>query len=125
MADVTLKTIDDLEYYQGPHAVAGIQFKYAAKGLGVGAWGMNVLVIEPGCTHYPEHDHKTDRQEEVYVVLEGDATLQVGDKTLPLERGMMARVGPEERRKIMPGPQGVTVLAIGATKGEAYQPKTG
>jgi mannose-6-phosphate isomerase-like protein (cupin superfamily) len=84
---------------------------------------MNVLEIDPGCDRYPEHDHLKDGQEEVYVVLRGSATLHSGGRDYPLEAGAMICVPPSERRKINPGPQGVTVLALGATPGKAYEPR--
>jgi mannose-6-phosphate isomerase-like protein (cupin superfamily) len=120
MNDVTVKRVDELERYQGPHAIPGMQFLYAARDLGVTAWGMNVLKLEPHCGNYPEHDHTADGQEEVYVLLQGSATLWAGERQWPLEPGSLARVGPKLKRKIVPGPKGATVLAIGATPGKAY-----
>ncbi|MBI3992180.1 MAG: hypothetical protein HY342_02820 [Candidatus Lambdaproteobacteria bacterium] len=120
MADVTVKHVDELAHYDGPHALAGIKFCYAAKGLGVTAWGMNVLKLAPNVTNYPAHDHLKDGQEEVYVLLEGTATLRAGGQSWPLSPGSMARVGPGEKRTLLPGGQGATVLAIGATPGQAY-----
>ncbi len=123
MADVQVKRIEEIEFFQGPKAIPGIRFHPAARALGVTAWGMNVLEIEPGCTGYPEHDHARDGQEEVYVVLRGGATLTAGDESVELAAGMLVRVGPEQRRKIVPGPDGVTLLAIGGTPGKAYEPR--
>jgi mannose-6-phosphate isomerase-like protein (cupin superfamily) len=123
MADVQVKRIDEIDFYKGPNAVAGIRFHPAARALGVTAWGMNVLEIDAGCTGYPEHDHQRDGQEEVYVVLRGSATLEAGDETVELAAGTLARVGPRQRRKLVPGPEGVTLLAIGATPGKAYEPR--
>ncbi len=123
MSDVQVKRIEDIEFYQGPNAVPGIRFHSAARSLGVTAWGMNVLEIEPGCTGYPEHDHARDGQEEVYVVLRGSATLTAGDGSIDLGEGTLVRVGPGQRRKFLPGAQGVTLLAIGGTPGKAYEPR--
>ena len=123
MADVTKKAISELNYYQGEYAIPGIKFRYAAKDLGVSAWGMNVLEIDAGVTAYPEHDHTKDGQEEVYVLLRGSATLKAGDEEWPLEVGTLVRVGPSTTRKILPGPGGATVLAIGGTPGQAYPAK--
>lgn len=120
MADVKARRIEEIPYYQGPNAIAGIRFHAAARELGVTAWGMNVLEIEAGCAAYPEHDHLKDRQEEVYVVLKGSGTMDAGGDHVELAEGMLVRVGPSTRRKILPGPQGITVLAIGATPGQAY-----
>ena len=123
MADVQVKRIDDIDYYKGPNAIPGIRFHSAGRSLGVTAWGMNVLEIEPGCTGYPEHDHERDGQEEVYVVLRGSATLKAGDQSIDLAEGALVRVGPTQRRKFLPGEHGVTLLAIGATPGKAYEPR--
>jgi uncharacterized cupin superfamily protein len=120
MDDVTVKHYDDIPYFQGPSAISGIRFHMAGRDLGVSAWGMNVLEIDAGCTGYPEHDHVGDGQEEVYVVLRGSGTLKSGDDETPLRVGALARVGPGCKRKILPGPEGVVVLAIGATPGKAY-----
>ena len=123
MADLTLKKIEEIAPYAGPNAIPGMRFRPAARALGITAWGMNVFEIDPGCEKYPEHDHLKDGQEEVYVVLRGSATLRSGGRDYPLETGAMIRVPPSEKRKISPGPQGATVLALGATPGKAYEPR--
>jgi hypothetical protein len=92
--------------------------------LGVTAWGMQVLTLPPSWEGYPEHDHGPDafdpNQEEVYIPLEGAATLIVGDEAFELRPGTMARVGPEQRRRIVPGPDGVRFVALGGAPG-AFQ----
>lgn len=123
MTDVTLKQVSDLDYYKGERAIPGMKFRSAARELGVTAWGMNVIEIDAGCKSYPEHDHLKDGQEEVYVVLEGSAMMQSGSEKWSLEVGSLVRVGPGAKRKFMPGPNGVTLLAIGATPGKAYEPR--
>jgi len=115
MPDVTVKRIEDLESYQG-------QFLYAGRGLGVTAWGMNVQRLPPNWKDYPDHDHAQDEQEEVYVVLQGSATLTAGEKSWDLKPGTLARVGPAQKRKIVPGSEGVVLLALGGTPGKAYKP---
>ncbi|HYV47057.1 MAG TPA: cupin domain-containing protein [Myxococcaceae bacterium] len=121
MADVTIKQIDEMDHYQGPNALPGIMFRSAGRQLGVSAWGMNVLDLEPGCASYPEHDHTKDGQEEVYVVLRGAATLHAGDERFELKVGEMVRVAPGQKRKFVAGPEGLRLLALGATPGQAYQ----
>ena len=119
MADVTIKRFDDLESYKGEG-----RFRYAAKSLGVSSWGMNILKLPAHWSDYPDHDHAKDGQEEVYLVLEGSASLQAGDEAFTLERGLLARVGPGQKRKIVPGPNGVTLLALGGSPGKAYVPRS-
>jgi uncharacterized cupin superfamily protein len=120
MGDVKAKTLDEIPFYKGASAIPGIKFYSAGRELGVTAWGMNVLEIDAGCTAYPEHDHLKDGQEEVYVVLRGSGTLDTGDDTTALTAGTLVRVGPSQKRKILPGPRGIAVLAIGGTPGHAY-----
>lgn len=115
MADINVKRFDELENYGG-------QFLYAGRGLGVTAWGMNVLKLPPNWMDYPDHDHAADGQEEVYVVLQGSGTLQAGGESWHLEPGTLARVGSGQKRKIVPGAEGVTLLALGGTPGKAYEP---
>jgi mannose-6-phosphate isomerase-like protein (cupin superfamily) len=121
MSDTKARTIEEIPYYQGPNAIPGIRFRTAARELGVTAWGMSVLEIDSGCTAYPEHDHQKDGQEEVYVVLRGSGTMELAGETTPLSTGTLVRVGPSQKRKILPGPEGIAVLAIGATPGKAYE----
>ncbi len=117
MADVTVKKFSELPSYNNEG-----RFMFAAKALGVSAWGMNLIEMPPHWNDYPEHDETGDGQEEVYLVLRGSATLTAAGKSWPLELGMIARVGPAEKRKLVPGKDGATVLALGGTPGKAYSP---
>ena len=112
MADVTVKHIDELESAGGTG-----RFLLARKGLGVTSFGMNVERFPAGYDDYPDHDHSKDGQEEVYFVVEGSVTLQAGDEAFELAPGTFARVGPEQKRKLVPGADGVTLLAIGGVPG--------
>src|SRR5438045_4077105 len=103
MADVSVKKIEEVDYYKGDKAVPGIRFRPAGRALGVSAWGMNVIEIDPGCEKYPEHDHQKDGQEECYVVLRGSATLRAEGGEQQLEAGAMVRVPPHVKRKFIPG----------------------
>ena len=117
MADVTVKSFDELDSYEG-------MFLYAAKCIGVTAWGMNIVRMAANWDGYPEHDHAGDGQEEVFIVLEGDVTLSADDETWKLAPGHLARVGAPQKRKVTPGDNGATMLVIGGTPGKAYEPKS-
>ena len=121
MTDVNPKRLQQIEPYSGPHAIPGIRFRPAGKALGVTAWGMNVLELDPHCEGYPEHDHTKDGQEEVYLVLDGKATLHVSGETIELDRGSFVRVGPTQTRKWVTTDQPATILALGATPGQAFK----
>ncbi len=123
MSDGKAKHFEEIPYFQGSSAIPGIKFHMAGRDLGVTAWGMNVLAIEPACEGYPEHDHVKDGQEEVYVVLRGSGTLKLGSEQTPIVAGTLVRVGPGQKRQILAGPEGIVVLAIGATPGKAFTPR--
>jgi len=120
MSDVTVTSAGEIGYYQGPKAIPGIKFRHAARDLGVSAWGMGVIDMDPGVTGYPEHDHVESGQEEVYVVLKGSATLRAAGREWALAEGAIVRVPPDVKRAFLPGASGVTLLAIGGTPGKAY-----
>jgi uncharacterized cupin superfamily protein len=115
MADVTVKRLEDFE------AVFHGGFRRVRAGLGVTAFGMQVIELPPNADMYPEHDHSHDEQEEVYLALSGRATLRVGEEEFTLEPGVFARVGALERRKIVTGEESVRILAVGATPGSVYE----
>ncbi len=125
MDDITRKHIEDIAPYAGPHALPGVRFRAVRDALGVSAWGMNVLELDPHCSSYPTHDHADDGHEEVYVVLRGVAVLQAGGEELALSVGDLVRVGPNVTRKLVTHDQGVTLLALGGTPGQAYAPSMG
>ena len=112
MADVTVKHIDELDSHEGRG-----RFVFARKGLGVTSFGMNVERFPAGYADYPDHDHDKDGQEEVYFVFTGSATLHAGDEEFELTPGTFARVGPGQKRKLVPGADGVELLAIGGKPG--------
>ena len=115
MEGFTLKRIDELA------AVHHGAVKLAGDELGIESFGLQVLDFPARFPDYPAHDHTEDGQEEVYVVLEGSAEFEVAEERFQVEAGGMLRVGPESRRKLVPGPDGVRVLAIGCAPGGAYE----
>jgi len=116
MADYTAKKIDEME------AIMGGGFKRARAELGIESFGMQVIEMPPGFENYPEHDHAERGQEEVYVVLRGSADVDVEGERVPIDTETMVRVGAGAKRKIYPGPEGVRLLALGGTPGEAFEP---
>jgi mannose-6-phosphate isomerase-like protein (cupin superfamily) len=115
MPDVTVKAIDEMDGIHG-----GIARRARAE-LGVTAWGMQVLTLPPNWDGYPEHNHDSDafdpNQEEVYIPLEGSATLIAGEAEYELRAGTMVRVGPSQRRRILPGAKGIRLVALGGRPG--------
>ena len=79
--------------------------------LGISSFGLNQLVLAPG---QRGRIHRHERQEEVYLVLEGSLTLVVEGEPIELERGDLIRVEPHLRRQLVNwGPGRVVLLALG------------
>jgi uncharacterized cupin superfamily protein len=131
MAGVTHTKIEDIEALQGFEHVS---LRRVAAALGVSSFGVSIEELGPNADEYPEHDHSADGiggemfaqrpqqlgQEEVYVALRGSGTLEADGETYPIDSDHIVRVAPGVRRKITAGPDGLRLLAIGATPGEAY-----
>ncbi|MFL5887123.1 MAG: hypothetical protein ACJ77M_18795 [Thermoleophilaceae bacterium] len=108
-----VKPIDEM-------ATAGIA-KLAGAELGVESFGIQVFDFPPDFPDYPEHDHSREGMEEVYVVLRGSAEFEIDGERVPVDRERMLWVGADTRRKLLPGPDGVRILAIGASPGKPYE----
>ena len=133
MADVTPVNIEEVSAISG--VLEGITFYRAAAGLGVEAFGVSIVDLEPGADTYPEHDHSAEGsggkmfaerpqqlgQEEVYFALRGSGTVEADGESHPLDADHAVRVGPYVCLKVRPGPDGLRLLAIGGTPGQAYE----
>jgi mannose-6-phosphate isomerase-like protein (cupin superfamily) len=115
MANCNVKRIDEME------AVFGGAFKRARAELGVESFGVQVLDLPPNLEQFPEHDHSSDGQEEVYLVLRGSAEIEVEGERIPLDTETMIRVPSGVNRKIYTGSEPARVLAIGGVPGHAYE----
>lgn len=115
MGDYTAKQIDEME------AAFGGGMKKARAELGVASFGMQVIDLPPNYSDYPEHDHAADGQEEVYSAMRGSGEIDVEGQRIPLTPDVLVRVGPETKRKIYAGPEGLRMLALGGTPGSAYE----
>ncbi|MGH3006494.1 MAG: cupin domain-containing protein [Gaiellaceae bacterium] len=69
------------------------RWSLARRSIGLKAFGMNVVDLEPG-DRIPEHDETARDQEEVFIVLAGDATIVVDGEEHPAPAGTFARVDP-------------------------------
>ena len=79
--------------------------------LGVSTFGMNLIVLQP---RQQGRIHRHERQEEVYLVLEGTLSLFVEGEEATLERGELIRVAPGAKRQLVNrGPGPLHLLAIG------------
>ena len=117
MADYTVKRFDEME------PILGGFFLRARASLGASSFGMQVLQMPPGGgDFYPNHDHADTGDEEVYVVLSGEAEFEIEGERVHLGPESAIRVGATTHRKIHPGPDGVRILALSGVPGGVYTP---
>jgi uncharacterized cupin superfamily protein len=94
----------------------------ARRSLGVRAFGMNVVEIEPG-DQIPEHDETERNQEEVFIVLSGTPTLVIDGEDHPAVAGTFARLDPEPKRTLVNrGDEPATVLIVSAPRTSGFEP---
>jgi quercetin dioxygenase-like cupin family protein len=76
--------------------------------------GVTTLDADPGWTG-KEHDHAADGQEEVYVLLEGSATVTVEGEDVELEAGEALRIPANATRQIHNGDTESRFVLVGAS----------
>ncbi len=108
--------VDDLPP-EGP----GGAVRFVRRHLGVGAFGINWFEIPPD-TAGREHNEEGTQQEEVNVVIAGSGVYRVEGEDIPVRRGTVMRFDPETTRVPLAGPEGMTMIAVGARRG-SYEPR--
>jgi uncharacterized cupin superfamily protein len=94
----------------------------ARKSLGLQSFGMNVAELAPGET-IPEHDETGSDQEEVFIVLSGDATMVIDGVDHPAPAGTFARLDPEPKRTVVNRSEAdAVVLIVSAPRTSGYTP---
>jgi cupin domain len=86
--------------------------------LGIRAFGINAYAPADDGTLVGEHDEAGSAQEELYIVLDGNATFEIDGETVDAPAGTFVFVQPGARRKATGDG---TIVAVGAAPGEAYQ----
>ncbi len=83
------------------------------RAAGSQATGLKHIALAPGSRSYPRHCHSSE--EELFVVLEGDGTVVIGDRESPVRPGsLIARpAGSGEAHAFRAGANGLSMLAYG------------
>jgi hypothetical protein len=112
----SIVNIDEIEG-AGP----GGMVRYVRRALGVEAFGINWFELPPN-TEGHEHDEQASGQEEVNVIVRGSGSYRVDGKDLPVREGTFLRFDPATTRMPVAGPDGMTIVAVGARRG-SYEPR--
>jgi quercetin dioxygenase-like cupin family protein len=118
-ANHSIKHRDEFERMEGSGECTWL---LARKALGTAAFGYNLVEIAPG-GQIPEHDESGGGQVELYVILEGEATMRLDGEDHPAPAGTFASIEPAATRTIL-NRSGETVVAmlIGVQPEGGYEP---
>jgi len=94
----------------------GNAVRFVRRELGVEAFGVNWFEIPAGMEGL-EHNEESSGQEEVNVIISGSGVYRVDGDEIPCETGTVFRFDPETTRQVVAGPDGLTMVAIGARRG--------
>ena len=95
--------------------------KLVRAGLGISAFGANILDLPPNYTT-ESHDEADTGQQELYVALRGAGRVVIGDQGLTLDEEHFVRVDAGVERVLSSDGDGLRVLCIGSTPGAPYTP---
>jgi quercetin dioxygenase-like cupin family protein len=95
--------------------------RFVRRQLGAEAFGINWFEVPPGMAG-PEHDETESGQEEVNVIIRGGGVYRVDGEEIRLRPGTFCRFDPDTTRQLVAGPEGVTMIAVGARRG-SYEPR--
>jgi quercetin dioxygenase-like cupin family protein len=108
----TIKHLDDFE--------TNGRWSLVRRGLDVSSFGLNVVEIEQGYS-IPEHNEAERDQEEVFIVMDGDAVLVIDGEEHPAPRGTFCRVSPPLLRTVRnDGADPVRLLIVSAPTTSGY-----
>jgi hypothetical protein len=94
---------------------------FVRRHLGVGAFGINWFELPPNAEGL-EHNEQDSQQEEVNVIIGGSGMYRIEGEEIPVSRGSVLRFDPETTRVPVAGPEGMTMIAVGARRG-SYEPR--
>lgn len=107
----TTASTDDVDSVLSPERGGMWFFRNA---LGCEQLGLTLLELEPGNSG-KQHDHAGSDHEEVYLVVDGEVTVEVDDETVVLGTGEALRVDPETTRRVSNrGDERARVVVAGA-----------
>ncbi|HEY5942614.1 MAG TPA: cupin domain-containing protein [Solirubrobacterales bacterium] len=115
----SIKHRDEFERMEGS---GDCTWLLARKALGTKAFGYNLVEIAPG-GQIPEHDESGSGQVELYVILEGEATMRIDGEDHPASAGTLASIEPAAERTILNrSEETVVAMLIGVQPEGGYEP---
>ena len=93
--------------------------KLVRDGLGITAFGVQIMDLPPGHTT-EAHDEADSGQQELYVALRGSGAVVAAGTAFPLDGDHLVRVDAGVDRVLTSHADGLRVLCVGAVPGRPY-----
>ncbi len=90
--------------------------------FGISAFGSNAYSAEKAGQRVIEEHSERDGHEEMYIVLRGRATFQLGDDEVDAQPGTLVFLRPGTRRGAVATEDDTFILAVGAKPGVVFEP---
>jgi mannose-6-phosphate isomerase-like protein (cupin superfamily) len=113
MADYTHKNLTEVKDAAPGFGFGEMgQIRFAKDDLDAERTGITHMKLNPG-TRMP-FGHKHDEAEEIYVVIAGSGLMKMDDEIVEIVELDAIRISPETARGFEAGPEGISLLAVGA-----------
>jgi mannose-6-phosphate isomerase-like protein (cupin superfamily) len=112
MTDYTRVNVREIEDQAPKFGMEGLEFRTARTVLGLSQSGFTYVRVDPGYRLPFGHRHST--QEEVYVLISGEARLKLDEEVLELTPFDAVRIDPGVMRNLEGGPEGAELPLYGA-----------
>jgi mannose-6-phosphate isomerase-like protein (cupin superfamily) len=89
--------------------------------FGISAFGVNAVTKDADNVLIPEHDHAENGDQELYVILVGEALATLDGEQVRVPAGCAVGVEGATRRKFESTTSPTTLMVIGAVPGQAYE----
>jgi uncharacterized cupin superfamily protein len=90
--------------------------------MGIESFGVNAVTKPKGEWLTPIHDEEKEKQDELFVVMEGIAEFHLDGEAIKASAGTLVSAKPSVKRGVLSLKTPTTILIIGSPIGEIYKP---
>ena len=95
--------------------------KLVRSGMDITAFGVQIMDLPPDY-ETRSHDEADTGQQELYVAISGSGAVVIGDERVQLDPDHLVRVDAGTARVLASNSDGLRVMIVGGTPGQAYVP---
>ena len=89
--------------------------------FGINAFGINAVTKDAGNVLIPEHEHGDSGEQEIYIVIAGEAKATLDGTEVAVPAGTAVATEGSVRRKFEAVASPTTLIVVGGTPGKAYE----